>query len=214
MPVEPFPQELDVRPLRTPDKHPAIFAAYAALPVGDSFVLVDDHDPKHLRDVFEVEHPGSYRWDYLRREPRDWRIEITKQAAAPLPRVLLNTAEQLPDPEERAAAGAVWTLPFRERDLDSNIIALPANGRIDAHVGPDLDVLIHVLVGSGRLETELDTVELAAGALVWLPRRSRRQFTAGPDGLRYLTVHQRRQALVLDVARARDDGSTTAEERR
>ncbi|TWG07486.1 DUF2249 domain-containing protein [Saccharopolyspora dendranthemae] len=214
MPVELSPQpdqELDVRPLRKPDKHPTIFTTYASLPVGDGFVLINDHDPKHLRDEFEVEHPGSHRWDYLRREPGNWRIKITKLAAAPLPRVLLNTAEEVPD---GGAAGAVWTLPFRERDLDSNIIALSANGRIDAHVGPDLDVLIHVLAGSGELETELDTVELSAGALVWLPRRSRRQFTAGPEGLRYLTVHQRRQALVLDVGLARGGGSTAADGQR
>ncbi|MFZ1177941.1 MAG: DUF2249 domain-containing protein, partial [Mycobacterium sp.] len=32
--------ELDVRQLRKPDKHPTIFATYAALSVGESFVLV------------------------------------------------------------------------------------------------------------------------------------------------------------------------------
>jgi hypothetical protein len=37
--------ELDVRQLRKPDKHPTIFATYAALPVGESFVLVNNHDP-------------------------------------------------------------------------------------------------------------------------------------------------------------------------
>ena len=65
------------------------------------------------------------------------------------------------------------------------------------HTGPELDVLIHVLDGAGELTTELDTLTLETGDLIWLPRRSRRQFTAGPDGLRYLTVHQRRQALTL-----------------
>ena len=33
----------------------------------------------------------------------------------------------------------------------------------------------------------------------WLRRRSHRQFTAGPDVLRYLTMHQRRRTLVLDT---------------
>ncbi|HEY2505710.1 MAG TPA: DUF2249 domain-containing protein [Streptosporangiaceae bacterium] len=58
-------QELDVRPLRKPDKHPAIFAAYAELRVGGSFVLVNDHDPKHLREEFESDHGGSFGWQYL-----------------------------------------------------------------------------------------------------------------------------------------------------
>ena len=85
----------------------------------------------------------------------------------------------------------------RQRDLDSNIIALPPGGSIGAHAGPELDVLLLVLDGAGQLGTELGPVQLHPGALVRLPRRSRREFTACPDGLRYLTVHQRRQSLVL-----------------
>ena len=63
-------------------------------------------------------------------------------------------------------------------------------------------MLIHVLAGSGQLSTELDTLALRSGSLTWLPRRSRRKFTAGPDGLRYLTVHQQRLALTLTTAPA------------
>lgn len=193
--------ELDVRPLRKPDKHPTIFAGYDALPVGGAFVLINDHDPRHLREEFEADHPGSYRWEYQKREPRDWRIKITKLAATPLPRILAHTDRLTADPGAPDVSGAVWKLEARERDLDSNIISLPPGGSIDTHTGPDIDVLIHVLAGSGQLTTELDSLDLTAGALVWLPRRSRRRFAAGPDGLRYLTVHQRRQALVLDITR-------------
>ena len=50
-------QELDVRPLPKPDKHPRIFGLFGALAVGESFVLVSNHDPKHLRREFETEHP-------------------------------------------------------------------------------------------------------------------------------------------------------------
>jgi uncharacterized protein (DUF2249 family) len=52
--------ELDVRPLRKPDKHPAIFRTYDSLAAGESFVLVNNHDPRHLREEFEAEHPGGY----------------------------------------------------------------------------------------------------------------------------------------------------------
>ena len=187
--------ELDVRPLRKPDKHPAIFAAYAAVPVGESLVLVNDHDPQHLHDEFEVEHPGGYAWDYLARYPGAWRIRITKLASTPLPRILADTTALCTS--EADVRGVIWKLQMRERDLDSNIIALGPGATIDAHTGPDVDVLIHVLAGSGQLTTELDTIALRPGSLTWLPRRSRRQFTAGPSGLRYLTVHQRRQALTL-----------------
>jgi uncharacterized protein (DUF2249 family)/quercetin dioxygenase-like cupin family protein len=193
-------RELDVRSLSKPDKHPTIFATYAELPVGGAFVLVNDHDPKHLREEFEADHAGGFGWEYLAREPRNWQIRITKRTSTPLPRILVNTAEVGTD---RDATGAVWKLQVRERDLDSNIIALPPGGTIDAHTGPELDVLIHVLAGSGRLGTEEGALDLEPGVLAWLPRRSRRRFSAGPAGLRYLTVHQRRQALVLETTTRR-----------
>ena len=196
-------EELDVRSLRKPDKHPTIFSTYRALPVGGSFVLVNDHDPRHLRDEFETDHQGGYGWEYLNREPRDWRIRITKLASTPLPRVLTRTDRLGTDTAAPDVTGAVWKLEVAERDLDSNVIALAPEGSIAAHTGPDLDVLVHVLAGSGQLTTELETLELVAGALVWLPRGSRRAFTAGSDGLRYLTVHRRRQALVLEAPEGR-----------
>jgi uncharacterized protein (DUF2249 family) len=189
--------ELDVRPMPKPDKHPAIFAAYADVPVGEALVLVNDHDPRHLHEEFETEHPGGYSWDYLARDRGAWRIRIAKLASTPLPRTLADTTALADDAD---AAGVIWKLQMRERDLDSNVIALGPDAIIDAHAGPDVDVLIHVLGGSGELTTELGTVTLRAGSLAWLPRRSRRQFTAGPDGLRYLTVHKRRQALTLVTA--------------
>ncbi len=192
--------ELDVRPLRKPDKHPAIFQAYAAVPVGESLILVNDHDPRHLRDEFEIEHPGGYAWEYLAKDPGAWQIRITKLASTPLPRVLADTTALSTTAAD--ATGVIWKLQMRERDLDSNIIALAPGATIDTHAGPDVDVLIHVLAGSGQLTTELDALALRPGSLTWLPRRSRRQFTAGPDGLRYLTVHQRRQALTLTTAPA------------
>lgn len=194
-------RELDVRTLRGPEKYPPIAATYAALPVGGWFVLVDDHDPAALRDEFEIDHPGSHGWEYVHRGPQDWRVRITKRAATPLPRILTHTDRPATEAGDPDATGVVWKLQARARDLDSNIIALPPDGTIGAHTGPEVDVLIHVLAGTGQLMTELSTVDLAAGALVWLPRRSRRRFTAGPDGLRYLTVHQRRQALALDTGR-------------
>lgn len=190
------PAELDVRELRKPDKHPAIFARFDALAAGESFVLVNNHYPRHLRDEFDVEHPGGYGWEVVENGPRVWRVRIGKLASTSPPRILTDTT--MFEPGHPDTTGAVWTLPVRRRDLDANIIRIAPHGRIEAHTGPDLDVLIHVLDGAGTLTTELGELELAAGALVWLPRRSQRAFTAGPHGLRYLTVHQRRQALVLD----------------
>lgn len=103
------------------------------------------------------------------------------------------------------AAGAVWRLEPAQRQLDANVIRLRPNSEIASHVGPDLDVLMHVLGGSGELVNAAETVQIAAGTLVWLPRRSQRAIHAGPDGLSYLTVHQRRPALGV-TGRAQPDG--------
>lgn len=188
-------RELDVRPLRKPDKHPTIVGAFQELAVGESFVLLNNHDPQHLRDEFERDRAGSYGWEYLDRGPAEWRIRISRLAVTALPRVLCDTAGPTADPD---VTGAVFKLEMAERDLDANIVQLPAGTGIDAHRGPDLDVLVHVLSGGGTLVTERGDLPLTPGALVWLPRRSQRQFTAGADGLRYLTVHQRRRPLGLD----------------
>jgi uncharacterized protein (DUF2249 family) len=190
--------ELDVRALRQPDRHPAVFREYGALAVGGTLVLVSGHDPWRLREEFEVEHSGSFAWEYLATDQGAWRVQVTKLASTPLPRVLADTNAVSANAID--VLGAVWKLQARERDLDSNIIALTPGAGIGAHAGPDVDVLIHVLAGSGQLTTELHALQLRPGALIWLPRRSRRQFTAGPDGLRYLTVHQRRKALTLTTA--------------
>lgn len=98
------------------------------------------------------------------------------------------------------ARGAVWRLAEEERHLDANVIALPPGEAIDAHIGPDEDVLWHVLAGDGALSTDDGSLELRPGAIVWLPRRSRRSVTAGPDGLRYLSVHRRKGGLQIGGA--------------
>lgn len=194
---DPPPRILDVRQMRKPDKHSAIFDLYHALAVGESFVLLDDHDPIHLREELETDHPGSYEWEYLSREAGAWHIKITKRASTPLPRVLVNIREL---PEDTATAGAIWSIAPRERDLDSNIISLPPDDTIETHAGPSLDVLIHVLAGDGVLISELGEQPLSAGDLVFLPRQSHRGFRAGSSGLRYLTVHRKRAALVLTTS--------------
>ena len=187
--------ELDVRPIPKPEKHPKIFAQFDALAVGEHFVLVNNHEPRHLKDEFEIEHPGGYSWRPIQRGPKEWRIEITKLASTPLPRVLADTAAVTAEADD--AGGAAWKLPMQQRDLDSNIIRLGAGGKIDEHAGPDVDVLIHVLHGAGTLTTETGTIDLRPGVLLWLPRRSHRGFTAHDDGLVYLTVHQRRKSLLI-----------------
>lgn len=113
------------------------------------------------------------------------------------PRVLCNTSTaQSATPD---AAGAIWTLEARERQLDANLIRLRPGGRIERHLGPDLDVLMVVVAGTGVVATAGEDVPIEAGDVVWLPRRSERAVTAADSGLSYLTVHPRRPALGVSV---------------
>jgi quercetin dioxygenase-like cupin family protein len=130
-------------------------------------------------------------------DKRLWRIRITRRTAADLPRVLTDTAA-LPHTDDEE--GAVWRLETRLRQLDANVIRLRPAGQIQSHVGPDLDVLLHVVDGSGQIITAADPVEVQAGAVVWLPRRSERAIIAGPYGLTYLSIHTRRPGLSIGTA--------------
>ncbi|MCR8671968.1 cupin domain-containing protein [Agrococcus sp. HG114] len=121
--------------------------------------------------------------------------DATGPVRGDVPRVLADAAALAAGVGREGERGAVWRLTEHERHLDANVIALPPGERIERHEGPAEDVLWHVLAGSGTLETDGEPVELRAGAIVWLPRGSRRQVTAGAGGLRYLSVHRRKGGL-------------------
>lgn len=188
---------LDVRDVPKPQRHPLIFAAYAELSRGEALLLTNDHEPRHLREEFVRELAGSFAWDSLG-ESADggWQVRIRKTTRTALPRIVSDTSRLLSGLED-ARGGSVWQLDAAARDLDANIIALPAGDAIDTHDGPDLDVLILVLEGSGTLTTEADEISLTPGTLVWLPRRAQRRFEGGPEGLRYFSVHQRKPGLSI-----------------
>lgn len=70
---------LDVRPIPPREKHPTIFRTFTALEPGESFVLVNDHDPRPLRYQFEFELAGQFAWDYLEQGPDVWRVRIGRR---------------------------------------------------------------------------------------------------------------------------------------
>ena len=49
--------------------------------LGESFVLVNDHDPKPLYYQFEAEHTGQFSWNYLQQGPQLWQVEIGRSVA-------------------------------------------------------------------------------------------------------------------------------------
>ena len=88
----PAGEELDLRQVPRPQRHPLVFAKFDALPVGDSFVLVNDHDPVPLNRQMDSLRPGQLAWEYLDRGPDIFRIRVRRVA----PRTGSEVSPQVP----------------------------------------------------------------------------------------------------------------------
>lgn len=69
---------LDVRPIPPAQRHPMIFQRCNALPGGESFILINDHDPKPLYYQLNFEYSSQLGWEYLERGPAVWRVRISR----------------------------------------------------------------------------------------------------------------------------------------
>jgi quercetin dioxygenase-like cupin family protein len=112
------------------------------------------------------------------------------------PRVLHDLRPLLTD-AEAVPAGVVWRLTEPGRQLDANVLRLPAGEVVETHTEPDLDVLVVVVSGTGSLESPDGPLALRTGTMAWLPRGSTRRLVAGDGGLGYLTIHRRRPGLQI-----------------
>ena len=73
---------IDVRTIQPSERHPKIFAMANALAVGESFVIVNDHDPRPLHYQLQAEYPGQFSWTYLESGPDVWRVQLGRQLEA------------------------------------------------------------------------------------------------------------------------------------
>jgi uncharacterized protein (DUF2249 family) len=71
---------IDVREIAPAQRHPLIFDTFQGLAPGESFLLVNDHDPKPLYYQFKYERDGQFSWEYLEEGPTAWRVRIGKLA--------------------------------------------------------------------------------------------------------------------------------------
>jgi uncharacterized protein (DUF2249 family) len=70
--------QLDVRQIAPRTRHPLIFKTFDDLQPGQSFVLINDHDPKPLYYQFQAERDGTFQWEYLATGPETWQVRITR----------------------------------------------------------------------------------------------------------------------------------------
>lgn len=69
---------LDVTQIEPRLKHPTIFQKYDQMAEGESFILYNDHDPKHVYYLLMIEKRETFSWEYVLEGPEFWKVKITK----------------------------------------------------------------------------------------------------------------------------------------
>jgi len=72
---------MDVRLIPCSIKHGLIIKQWLELPVGDHFILLNDHDPVPLYYQFAAQWPDTFTWQHLVKGPEEFRVKITKLKA-------------------------------------------------------------------------------------------------------------------------------------
>lgn len=73
-------EELDVRSLVPIKRHEKLLKLFKDLPVGDSFVFINDHDPKPLYYEFKSVYGNVVGWEYLQTDPAEWKVKVSRTA--------------------------------------------------------------------------------------------------------------------------------------
>jgi mannose-6-phosphate isomerase-like protein (cupin superfamily) len=121
-------------------------------------------------------------------------------------RVLFETIQRVvPDDRLNAllpagAGGPTWGTATSE--LNATILEWPPGGGTAEHINAERDVILVVLDGTAEIELEGVLVRAKQAEVVVLEKGARRRVTAGPGGVRYLTVHRLREGLAITRAPA------------
>jgi quercetin dioxygenase-like cupin family protein len=92
--------------------------------------------------------------------------------------------------------GPIWGTATE--DLNATILEWGAGaGPRGVHVNAERDVVVVVVSGSLELELDGERRTVAAGEVAVVEKGRRRRLTAGPDGVRYVTVHRKRPGLTI-----------------
>lgn len=82
-------------------------------------------------------------------------------------------------------------------DLNVTLLAWPPGEGPAEHVNDERDVVIVVAAGTGLVVLDGVSHHVRSGHVVVVPRGASRALQAGPDGIRYLSVHRRRGGLQI-----------------
>jgi uncharacterized protein (DUF2249 family)/quercetin dioxygenase-like cupin family protein len=143
---------LDVRPIAKPQRHPLIFGMLEALAVGESFVVLNDHNPIPLRGQVESFFGNQFAWRYLEEGPEIFRLQFRRDRPAPEGFVAPDPTHPAPP---RGAGGTVLPVsdaaaapvaPPKPEPAEANLLDLCRNvtrsGPQWSHESHDLDVTL------------------------------------------------------------------------
>jgi quercetin dioxygenase-like cupin family protein len=104
--------------------------------------------------------------------------------------------EKQPAHGRRVYGGPVWGTATE--DLNATILEWEAgSGPQGEHVNAERDVVVVVVSGSLELVLDGKARTIGPGEVAVVEKGSRRRLTAGPQGVRYVTVHRKRPGLAI-----------------
>lgn len=74
-------QTLDIRTIGHGRCRNVILQNLQELTEGAALTIVNDHDPRPLREYLGVAYPDMFGWDALEEGPEVWRVRIRRLAA-------------------------------------------------------------------------------------------------------------------------------------
>ena len=94
--------------------------------------------------------------------------------------------------------GPVWGI--ETDDLNATLLAWPAGDGPPEHMNDERDVVVVVVQGSLTVVVDGETRTIEAGDAIAIPKGTTRKIAAGPDCVRYVSVHVRRPPLQIQQA--------------
>lgn len=74
--------DLDVRLLIPIERHKLLLQLFKELPVAESFIFINDHDPIPLYYEFRSIYGDVVGWEYLNKGGREWKVKVTRTEAS------------------------------------------------------------------------------------------------------------------------------------
>ncbi|HEX8834683.1 MAG TPA: DUF2249 domain-containing protein [Abditibacteriaceae bacterium] len=219
------PRTIDVRPIPKPQRHPLIFDVIEVLAVGESVVILNDHNPIPLRGQVETLYGRQFAWCYLEEGPEIFRLQFTRREPAPagwqrpeskknlLNGIALETGAPTP---LASATGSAMPAPVivdllsacnaashsgpqwahECEDLDMTLLSWPNGKSIEAHANNEVDVVMIGVAGKGIVTIDGVAHELNSGVALLVPKGCTRGLQSVSERFSYLSVHRRRRGLM------------------